>query len=104
MEELDSLKDLQETEFLKRISIFSDLTSEEFEKIFSIIEKKHFNENDVIIEEETEGQALYIVKNGYVKVNKKGEKGEEIFLTVLAPGEHFGEISLLDRHPRSANA
>lgn len=102
MSELEPLKELEETEFLRRIHIFSDLSDDEFDKILGIIDRVGYKEDDVVIEEGTEGRAFYVVKNGYVKVQKKGDSGEDIFLTVLAPGEHFGEISLVDSNPRSA--
>lgn len=95
--------DLAEIEFLRKVSIFKDLSPDEFQKIAGITEKHGYKESDKIVEEGSQGQAMFIVRTGYVKVVKKGEQGNEVFLTVLAPGEHFGELSLVDAHPRSAS-
>src|SRR5207253_6561150 len=47
--------------------------------------------------------SLYLIASGKVKISLSGEKGREIILSVLGPGEFFGEMSLLDGEPRSAS-
>lgn len=95
--------DLAEVEFLRKVQIFKDLAPEEFQRIAEITVRKGYKEADKIVDEGSVGQAMFIVRTGYVKVVKKGERGDDVFLTVLAPGEHFGELSLVDQHPRSAS-
>ena len=48
------------------------------------------------------GDTLYMVAEGRVKVTILGDDGREIILSVLGPGEFFGEMALLDNEPRSA--
>ncbi|MBI2891585.1 MAG: cyclic nucleotide-binding domain-containing protein [Nitrospirae bacterium] len=98
-----SNSDLVEVEFLRKVQIFKDLSDEEFKKIAAVTLRRPHKEGERIVEEGTVGQAMFVVRTGYVKVIKKGERGDDVFLTVLAPGEHFGELSLVDRHPRSAS-
>lgn len=50
------------------------------------------------------GQSMMAVCSGTVRINFPSTTGKEIILTDLAPGEIFGEISLLDGNERSANA
>ncbi|HEY2028286.1 MAG TPA: Crp/Fnr family transcriptional regulator, partial [Myxococcales bacterium] len=44
-----------------------------------------------------------VIASGKVKVVLYGETGREIILSILRKGDFFGEMSLLDRQPRSAN-
>ena len=47
--------------------------------------------------------SLYIVINGRLKVLMSDEQGREVILSILGPGEVFGEMSLIDMQPRSAS-
>jgi len=56
----------------------------------------------VIVTEGDEADALYVFTAGRARVLKRGERGEEISLNVLGPGDSFGEMALLERTPRTA--
>jgi CRP/FNR family transcriptional regulator, cyclic AMP receptor protein len=49
------------------------------------------------------GEHLYVVLIGLVKVVFTSERGDEMVLNVMGPGETFGELALLDGSPRSAS-
>src|SRR5437660_7011842 len=57
----------------------------------------------VIVSAEEPGDSLFVIARGKVKVVLYGETGREIILSLLHAGDFFGEMSLLDRQPRSAN-
>jgi CRP-like cAMP-binding protein len=62
-----------------------------------------FDEGDVVFDEGDEGDTLYIVLEGGVRIRKAGD----FYTTVLAecgPGEMFGELALIDTQPHSASA
>ena len=73
----------------------------EFARLGSI---RGFAARDVIFERHSEGDALYVVISGRVRVSARSADGEEVTLAVLEPGEPLGELSLLDGEPRSADA
>ena len=50
------------------------------------------------------GTGLIGVLAGSVKISVTSAKGREIVLNIIHPGEIFGEIALLDGHPRPADA
>lgn len=49
------------------------------------------------------GNSVFVILSGKVEVTRLDDDGEESFLAERGPGEHFGEMSLLDGTPRSAN-
>ncbi|MEP3276148.1 MAG: Crp/Fnr family transcriptional regulator [Stappiaceae bacterium] len=51
-----------------------------------------------------EANGLYIVIDGLVRIWVNNEDGKELTLTILEPGDAFGEIALLDGLPRTASA
>src|SRR3954447_314853 len=57
----------------------------------------------VIVAQDEPGDALFILAQGRVKVALFGENGRELTLSLLSPGDFFGEMSLVDGRPRSAS-
>jgi serine/threonine protein phosphatase PrpC len=82
---------------LKTVPLFKFLSFDELLRVVSIIEEKAFESGATIFHEDETGDALYVLLKGGVEVTKKG-----ISITHLEPGDHFGELSLIDRFPRSA--
>jgi CRP/FNR family cyclic AMP-dependent transcriptional regulator len=57
----------------------------------------------VIMSQGDDTDSLYIIASGRIKVGISDEEGKEVILSMLGPGQFFGEMSLVDDHPRSAN-
>jgi len=89
-------------EFLKKTSLFEDLNLQDMKLIWELCETLHFPKGELIIREDTPGEAFYIIKRGSVTVRKTSDDGDEI-LAHLLPGEHFGEMSIMDTANTSAN-
>jgi CRP-like cAMP-binding protein len=88
-------------ELLKRVVIFQGLTEEELEKFAAISVNEAYEPGAVIIEERTEGRALFIIERGTVSITKvEGETETEI--TKLVAGEAFGDMSLIEGNLTSA--
>jgi GAF domain-containing protein len=62
-----------------------------------------YSEGEIIFQEGDEGDRMYVVQAGKVKITKKHATGE-LTIATLQPGEIFGEMALFDRMPRSATA
>lgn len=58
----------------------------------------------VIFQQGDDGDAMYLVESGLVKISAESLDGQEAILTEVRPGETFGELALLDGAPRSATA
>ena len=90
-------------DFLRNVSLFESLDAHELEALSDLAFTRTFGKDSVIILAEEEGDTLFILKKGQVKVSIVSEEGREVILSLLGPGSVFGELSLLDGKPRSAN-
>ncbi|MGE0790656.1 MAG: Stp1/IreP family PP2C-type Ser/Thr phosphatase [Sandaracinaceae bacterium] len=85
-------------EVLHKMPLFRHLTYQELVRVLNITEVKQYDTDNAVVEEGDEGDKLFIVLTGSVRVHS----GEAIF-THLGPGQHFGEMALVDKAPRSAS-
>ena len=67
------------------------------------LDRKHFSKDQYIFSEGDEGGCAYIIESGEVEITHTTTTGE-LRLSLLQPGELFGEVALLDQHPRTASA
>ncbi|MCE5249188.1 Crp/Fnr family transcriptional regulator [bacterium] len=91
------------TNLLQQIPLFSSLKDDELEAIKHVIINKTFPKEKIILLEAEEGDTLFIIINGKVKVTTFTENGKEVIFSILGEGDFFGEMSLLDGKPRSAS-
>lgn len=92
---------MESVALLKKVRLFQDLSEPEIEKFGQVSRIQKYSPKEIIIEEGTEGKALFIIKRGTVAVSKvDGELVSE--LVKLVAGEHFGEMSLLEDAKTSA--
>ncbi|UAB90782.1 Crp/Fnr family transcriptional regulator [Ruegeria sp. SCSIO 43209] len=57
---------------------------------------------DVLFEQDDEGDALYAILSGALEVSFLASSGRKLSLSMMRPGEVFGEIALFDSGPRTA--
>jgi CRP/FNR family cyclic AMP-dependent transcriptional regulator len=88
---------------LEEIPIFSDLSHADRETIHNHAILKTVPKNTIVISEGDESSSLYVILNGKVKVYLSEEKGREVILKILGPGEFFGELAMMDSGRRSAS-
>ncbi len=94
---------VRERGLLRSVSIFTDLDAASVAALERIAELRDYPEGAVVLSQEDAGDALFVLVRGKVKVVLYGESGREIILSIFkAPGDFFGEMSLLDNEPRSA--
>lgn len=95
---------VQDVPNLARVPLFADLDEESLRELSAVARKRVFRQGEVIFHRDDPGQVLYIVKEGKVKIALTSPDGQEVSLTVFGAGECFGELSILDGEPRSADA
>ena len=89
--------------FLRQVTLFDCLGDPEIEALAALTFSRTFDKGQLIILAEETGDTLFIIRGGQVKVSLIHEDGKEFILSLLGQGEVFGELSLLDDRPRSAN-
>ncbi len=87
---------------LKDISLFSGIDDESLKYLEEVAVKKSFSKNTILFSKGDETDSLYVIKSGMVKALIIDEDGKEMILSIHRPGEYFGEMSLIDKEPRSA--
>src|SRR5262249_2134933 len=88
---------------LSRVSIFQGLSTDTLDDIAGRLQVRTRASGAMIVAQDEAADAMFILAEGQAKVARFGENGREITLSVLRPGDFFGEMSLFDGRPRSAN-
>jgi CRP-like cAMP-binding protein len=89
------------TDFLRNIPIFSELNESTLQIIFQSGYIKSYKKNSIILSEEDSGNSMFFIVDGKVKVLRSDDE-KEIIISLLGPGEFFGEMAILDGMGRSA--
>lgn len=89
---------------LRSVNLFADLKDNELETISRILYVNTYHRGQLIFQEGEDGNALFVVLKGRVKVCLYDEEGREYVLDVIGKDGFFGELALIDELPRSANA
>jgi CRP/FNR family transcriptional regulator, cyclic AMP receptor protein len=90
-------------QLLQDVPLFAGLQDDDLSRLALLLTEKHYPKDTVIVSATDPGDALYVVAEGEVKVSLWSDNGREIILSTLGPGHFFGEMSLVDGEPRSAN-
>ncbi len=91
-------------DLLQKVPFLGALAPEDREALASSVTHRRFRKGDILFQREDDGQALFIVESGGVRIYFPGVQGSDLTLAVFGPGDFFGELSLLDGRPRSASA
>ena len=89
--------------FIKSIPIFRGLEQENVESLATICHIKKFPDKEMICEENSKGDTLYMILSGEVIIQKTIAGGKKLDLATLMPRNIFGEMSMLANIPRSAD-
>ena len=89
---------------LKASKFFNGLTDSELATIDPMIQEKTLPPGTTLFLEGMIGESMYIIESGNIKISKMIEEGHEQVLLNLGPGEHFGEMAILEKGPRAASA
>ena len=86
------------TESLRRVPLFAGLDRKELELLAKLAKEQRYEPGATIVKSGASGHGLYIIKEGNVSVVRDGQK-----VASMGPGQFFGEISVLDGGPRTAD-
>jgi CRP/FNR family transcriptional regulator, cyclic AMP receptor protein len=88
---------------IKSVPFFTQLGEGEVDVIRGLAAEKPYPKNAIVLTEGEMGDSLYMIQSGKVKVFISDEEGREMILKILGPGDFFGEMSMIDKQPRSAS-
>jgi CRP-like cAMP-binding protein len=94
----------QGSDVLARAGLFQGVAPEAREALSSALEYGDYSRGESVFTEGEQGDTLYIVLSGKVKVGRRASDGRENMLSVMGPSDMFGELSLFDPGPRTATA
>src|SRR4051794_19822358 len=95
---------MDDRELLRTVPVFSDLSDADIESLSRLCTRRRYPKDTVVFFENEEGDSFFVIVEGRIKVTILGDDGREVILSILGPGDFFGEMALLDNEPRSATA
>ena len=90
------------TAVLKTVPLFTSFPEDQLRMLTTMVTRKSAPRSTTIMAGGDPTDSLYIVLSGRLKVMMSDSEGKEVILTILGPGEFFGEMGLIDDEPRSA--
>ena len=89
---------------IRKAPLFSALDDEAAHELRQSMVALKLNKGQVLFKEGQDGDRLYVVVHGKIKLGTTSADGRENLLSILGPGEMFGELSLFDPEPRTSTA
>lgn len=89
---------------LTRHFLLRDVAETVLDDLISFSTTKRYQDDEVIFAKGDDGNGLYGILEGQVRIYAGDAEGREITLNILDTGALFGEIALIDGKPRSADA
>lgn len=89
---------------LAKVTMFSGLSPSSLALIASIATEVSCSADTVLFRTGDLGDRLYVILKGRVRISRTVPGMGEEALAMLGPGDHFGELALIDSSPRSADA
>lgn len=88
---------------LRQVPLFAGLPEEALTLLAARLRRRQLPGGTPVVYKGDPSGALYLIESGRVKVHQATGSGNEVILDILGPGGFFGEMSLIDGQPRSAD-
>jgi CRP-like cAMP-binding protein len=98
------MNDYVDEAVIRKTPLFSGLDSSAAEALRTSMNLVKLRKGQSLFKEGDDGDHLFVVSSGKVKLGTKSADGRENLLMILGPGDMFGELSLFDSGPRTATA
>lgn len=79
-------------------ALFQNINPQDLEILLQFVKRVKLKMNQYLFYEDTQGDSVYLIKSGKIGIESKGQH-----LTDLFSGDYLGEMSILDRRPRSSS-
>ncbi len=88
---------------LRSLPMFTDLDENAVQALAGMVTYRQVHRGEFIVSQNEPGATMYLLVSGRVKVSLASPDGKELALSYLTAPGHFGEMSLVDSGPRSAD-
>ncbi|MGH9942663.1 MAG: DUF1003 domain-containing protein [Pyrinomonadaceae bacterium] len=95
---------LMTIETLRSVPLFASMSDEAATALRDLLRVRDFREGTRLFRAGDAGDAMYLIESGRVRIHIRDADGDDVTLAELAQGDFFGEMSIIDGKPRSANA
>lgn len=95
---------MERAAYLRRVPIFCNLDPEVLATLAGIAHQQHYHKGQIIFYRGDPGTSMYVLLSGAVELTLPSDSGSEVLVALLRPGEHFGELAVLDGQPRYVTA
>lgn len=92
------------TAMLSRMRLLRDVPRRTLDRLAVAVVRREYKRGERIFSQGDEGDYLYLVASGRVRIDAVGIMGQEVTLNEVRDGDCFGEIAVLDGLPRTAGA
>lgn len=86
--------------YLENFGMLKALSKEEKQKLDSLAVMQHMPKRQVLYFPTDKSNSLYLLKAGTVKISRISPDGKETILSILGPGEIFGELGITGQQER----
>ena len=93
-----------EQDVVRKAPLFTALDDAAAASLRASMDSVKIAKGSVLFAEGDEGDHLYVIVEGKLKLGTSSGDGRENLLSILGPGEMFGELSLFDPGPRTSTA
>ena len=94
----------QEEEVVRRAPLITALDEAAAISLRASMDSVKIAKGSILFKEGDDGEHLYVIIDGKLKLGTSSGDGRENLLSILGPGEMFGELSLFDPGPRTSTA
>ncbi len=91
-------------EALRSVPLFASLDDDSAKDLRSLLSERNVPSNTLLFNRGDEGDAMYLIENGRIRISVVDDDKKEVTLAELAQGDFFGEMSIIDGRQRSADA
>ena len=93
-----------EDEVVRRAPLFTALDDAQAASLRASMDSVKIGKGGILFKEGDSGEHVYVIVEGKLKLGTSSGDGRENLLSILGPGEMFGELSLFDPGPRTSTA
>ncbi len=92
----------EKQEIIRNCAMFHNVPDAALVSLAQFAKSKYVKNREIICRRGESGSSMFFIVSGKVNLNTDSDEGKELTFSILAPGDFFGEIALLDGGPRTA--